>query len=170
VFRCVYPLLAGRKQLARCYNAEMRKNPCGAGLFSRMHGSLTGVHSRRDPLGASSTPWGVDYGRITPLIVKAVQDIATISATFKTNLIAWLADAQNGITDFFANVGNFGRVNTDELCVDDVCVTRDEFLRMKEAQSAAAGAQSAGSGRAPAGSSAREEDVRGRCAHYRASV
>ena len=35
--------------------------------------------------------------------------------------------AANGITDFFAKVGNFGRVNTDELCIDDVCVTRDEF-------------------------------------------
>ena len=34
----------------------------------------------------------------------------------------------------------FGRVNTDELCVDDVCVTRDEFLRMKESQTGAAGA------------------------------
>jgi len=25
------------------------------------------------PLGAASTPWSVDYGRVTPLIVKAVQ-------------------------------------------------------------------------------------------------
>ena len=30
------------------------------------------------------------------------------------------------------------RFEMQELCVDDVCVTREEFLRMKEGQSAAA--------------------------------
>ena len=80
----------------------------------------------------------MDYGRITPLIVKAVQDIANLSATFRNSLVAWLADAQNGIAELFAMVGDFGRVNTSELCVDDVCVTRDEFLRMREGQAAAA--------------------------------
>ena len=48
----------------------------------------------------------MDYGRITPLIVSAVQDIANISSTFEQNLIAWLGNAQNGIGEFFAQVGN----------------------------------------------------------------
>jgi hypothetical protein len=61
-------------------------------------------------------------------------------ASLFTRITTWFADTANGIGDFFAQVGNFGRVNTDELCVDDICVTRDEFLQMKEGQSAAAGA------------------------------
>lgn len=28
-----------------------------------------------DPLGPNSAPWGVDYGRITPLLTKAIQDL-----------------------------------------------------------------------------------------------
>jgi Chaperone of endosialidase len=72
------------------------------------------------PLGASSTPWQVDYGRITPLIVRAVQelnlkieDLATTTpemglrptsfvagffAALKEKLVAWFASAANGIS------------------------------------------------------------------------
>jgi hypothetical protein len=45
-----------------------------------------------DPLTGSSTPWSVDYGRITPLVVKAVQDLnfklesAITSATSSTQI------------------------------------------------------------------------------------
>ena len=83
------------------------------------------------PLGASSTPWQVDYGRITPLIVKAVQDIANITSTFQQNLIAWLGNASNGIDQLFANVGNFHTVDTNQLCVTDnngtSCYTRSQL-------------------------------------------
>ena len=44
----------------------------------------------------------LNYAGLTPYLVKAVQEIATISDTFKTTLIAWLGCAQNGITDLFA--------------------------------------------------------------------
>ncbi|KKW23831.1 MAG: hypothetical protein UY67_C0016G0018 [Candidatus Kaiserbacteria bacterium GW2011_GWA2_52_12] len=88
-----------------------------------------------DPLGASSTPWQVDYGRITPLIVKAVQDIANLSEAFKQTLIAWLADAANGITKFFAGEGHFA----DKLCVGDTCVTPAQFQAMVAAASNAGG-------------------------------
>jgi Chaperone of endosialidase len=84
------------------------------------------------PLGASSTPWGVDYGRITPLIVKAVQDIATISSTFEQNLIAWLSNAQNGIKDLYATVIHAKEVDAQELCVSDsagakTCITKAQL-------------------------------------------
>jgi hypothetical protein len=74
-------------------------------------------------LATGTLPWSVDYGRITPLIVKAVQDIANITSSFKDNLIAWLADAGNGITKLFAK-----EVHTDKLCVGDTCVTQEQFL------------------------------------------
>jgi hypothetical protein len=35
-----------------------------------------------------------------------------------------------------AKVATFGETHTDKLCVGDVCVTRDEFLRMTEAAGA----------------------------------
>jgi hypothetical protein len=79
----------------------------------------------------------VDYGRITPLIVKAVQDIANLADAFKSKLIAWFADSANGIGQFFANVGNFHKI-----CVTDSggtsCYTRSE---LDAAVAAAAGTQ-----------------------------
>ncbi len=78
-------------------------------------------------LGASTTPWSVDYGRVTPLLVKAIQDIANITSTFKENLIKWLADSSNGIQKLFAN-----EVHTKKICVDDdqgnsTCINRAQL-------------------------------------------
>jgi hypothetical protein len=92
------------------------------------------------PLGASSTPWEVDYGRITPLIVQAVQDIANITSTFQQNLIAWLGNVSNGIQRIFAQ-----ELDTQKLCVTDgpsdespLCVTKAQLAALLS-QSAAAG-------------------------------
>jgi hypothetical protein len=91
------------------------------------------------PLGATSTPWSVDYGRITPLIIKSVQDIANLSDTFKATLVAWLGNASNGIDQFFANVGNFHTVNTNQLCVGSTCVTPAQFQAMVAAATVSQG-------------------------------
>lgn len=100
------------------------------------------------PLGASSTPWRVDYGRITPLVVKAVQDIAKINSTFRANLVSWFADAGNGITGLFAAV-----IHTKELCVgepnNETCITKDQLdalLSGQAASAAATGSSGAGTG------------------------
>ncbi|KAB2938002.1 MAG: tail fiber domain-containing protein [Hyphomicrobium sp.] len=110
------------------------------------------------PLGASSTPWSVDYGRITPLIVKAVQDLANIAGTFKANLIAWLADAQNGIENLFAktiyatniaaNTGTFRSITasstvTDQLCIGSICLTESQLGALLS-QTAGAAASASG--------------------------
>ncbi|MGA7884031.1 MAG: immunoglobulin-like domain-containing protein [Terrimicrobiaceae bacterium] len=42
----------------------------------------------------------------------------------------WLANAANGIESIFAKVGNFGKVNTDELCVGGTCVSSLQFQAM----------------------------------------
>ena len=88
----------------------------------------------------------VKYTQVGALLTKAIQEIASITGTFKASLIAWLADAANGITDFFAQVGNFGRVNTGELCTTtsdgtEVCASGDQLAAILSAQ---AGAPSAG--------------------------
>ena len=83
----------------------------------------------------------VKYTQIGALLTKAIQEIASITGTFKSNLIAWLADATNGITDFFAE-----RVHTQELCTKtsdgtEVCASGDQLAAILSAQ---AGAPSAG--------------------------
>ncbi|MBI4068214.1 hypothetical protein HY413_02290 [Candidatus Kaiserbacteria bacterium] len=58
----------------------------------------------------------------------------SLLADFLANIFAkisvWLADAANGIGDFFAK-----RVHTDELCVKDVCVNRDQLAALLASQS-----------------------------------
>ena len=71
---------------------------------------------------------GINYTGLIAPMVGAIQDIAKITGDFKDNLIAWLGDASNGIHDLFAQNLHAEK----ELCVGDVCVTRDQFLRMVE--------------------------------------
>lgn len=81
--------------------------------------------------------WMVDYSKLMPLTIKALQDVqlevtdiqtlAEGEDSFVERIRAWLASASNGIQNIFAK-----RVTTDELCVEDVCVTRDEFLQLLE--------------------------------------
>lgn len=93
-------------------------------------------------LDAQGRPDNVDYGKLAPLLTKAIQEMATVAGTFKANLVAWLGTAENGISDLFAtnlhaaNVyadhGTFNRLDSKELCVEKsdgtpVCITGDEL-------------------------------------------
>jgi hypothetical protein len=85
--------------------------------------------------------YSLNYAGFTPYLVKAVQDIANISDAFKANLIAWLASADNGITDLFAKtlyatnvtgeVGTFqptnaSTTNTNKLNAQQLCETKSD--------------------------------------------
>ena len=102
------------------------------------------------PLGATSTPWLVDYGRLTPLIVKSIQDIANLSDTFKAKLVAWFADAANGIGDFFA-----GRLHTREICLGEpgaeTCVGKTQLDALLAGAAASQGAGGTGGGTSSGG-------------------
>jgi hypothetical protein len=70
----------------------------------------------------------LNYAGFTPYLVKAVQEIASITGVFKDNLVAWLGDASNGITRFFADTITANK----QLCVKNsdgtpVCVTGDQL-------------------------------------------
>jgi Chaperone of endosialidase/Domain of unknown function (DUF5011) len=81
---------------------------------------------------------GLNYiGLISP-IVSAIQGIAHISGDFESNLIAWLGNASNGISDFFAANGHF----SNELCVGSTCVTPAQFQAMVTAADQTGGAPS----------------------------
>ncbi len=104
--------------------------------------------------GDITSPWGVDYGRITPLLIKAVQElnlsleatagIATLSTpasesfvtSFFNNIFdkikTWLADAGNGIGTIFAKVfkGDKGEFK-DEICLGEsgnqTCINKSQL-------------------------------------------
>ncbi len=103
-----------------------------------------------DPLVLGKTPWMVDYSKVTPLIVKSIQDmnlnLEAISGTItplensasesfmiaffknvKTVIGTWLADAGNGVAKIFT-----GEVDTKSLCVSDdsgakTCITKSQL-------------------------------------------
>jgi hypothetical protein len=104
-----------------------------------------------DPLDLKSIPWMVDYSKLTPLIVKSVQDLnlnleglagitapvpdspseSFVTAFFnniKTTINAWLADVTNGIGNIFANVFNA----KEKICVDGECLTKDDIHSLLE--------------------------------------
>jgi hypothetical protein len=87
---------------------------------------------------------GISYGNLVAVVVKAVQQIASISGAFKTALVAWLADAGNGIGALFADDIHA----SDRLCVGATCVTPEQFAAMLAAtsQSTAAPSPSSSSG------------------------
>jgi len=110
-------------------------------------------------------PNSVRYTSVIPLLIQAVQEITNITGQSKQNLIAWLADAQNGITDLFAkhlhaenitaDTGTFGTVSADrfegqEVCAKAsggslVCLTADQFAAMLSQFAGAAAATSGAS-------------------------
>jgi hypothetical protein len=54
--------------------------------------------------------------------------VGRLFTSLRSKIVAWFADAMNGITKFFA-----GEVHAkDKLCVDDICVTRDQFAENQQ--------------------------------------
>jgi hypothetical protein len=73
-------------------------------------------------------------------MVKPIQEIASITGTFRANLIAWFANAANGITDFFAKAGHFDEVCAKNSDGTEACVDGDQLKSLLNGGAAAAGA------------------------------
>ena len=77
----------------------------------------------------------MNYAGLTPYLVKAVQEIGTISGTFKANLIAWLSSAENGIVDFYASIvhANDGHF-ANKICVgsgaSETCINQQQLAAL----------------------------------------
>lgn len=88
-------------------------------------------------------PNSVRYTSIVPLLVRALQDLANIAGQFKENLVAWLGNATNGITDLFAknlyatNVAADRITANQELCVGQTCITEAQFMAVFDQTAAA---------------------------------
>jgi hypothetical protein len=91
-------------------------------------------------LNPNSIPWSIDYGKITPLLVKSIQDMnlklldinnMEKPNDWRDNITAWFANTKNGITEFVAGIVRA----KDQLCIgegsDAVCITKDDLIKMK---------------------------------------
>jgi hypothetical protein len=68
-------------------------------------------------LAPGISAWQIDYSKLTPLLTKAIQEIAHITGAFKTALIAWLGATDNGLERICLKKSNGGAV----------CVTGDDL-------------------------------------------
>ena len=132
----------------RCYNLRRRKT-C---VCRRVLSPSSCPHGRLLLMGPPTTATTTSTASDTSFIGRLFSSLLTRIGT-------WLADAQNGITDFFARRGIF-----EELCVKDAngqtCLTRSQVDAMLSA-SAAAGAPTEEDGRgAPASSPASGDEPR----------
>ena len=82
---------------------------------------------------ASDTISGIDDRAVLSVVVKAIKELASITGTFKANLIAWLADTANGIASIVSDT----LTARERLCVGSTCVTEDQFIAVFGTQSAA---------------------------------
>jgi Chaperone of endosialidase/Domain of unknown function (DUF5011) len=70
----------------------------------------------------------VNYGALPFALINAIKEIASISGTFESALIAWLGNASNGITDLYATIihastGNF----SNEICIGSTCINQQKL-------------------------------------------
>ena len=61
-----------------------------------------------------------------------LEDISNLSIenSWRKSLISWFSNIENGITDLYAKVIHSDKVETKELCLDDLCVTKDQLKQM----------------------------------------
>ncbi len=72
----------------------------------------------------------VDYGSLVAPLIEAVKEIGSISGGFESNLVAWLGNAGNGLTNLFASNVHA----TKELCVGGTCITGAQLQQMLDQQ------------------------------------
>ena len=103
-------------------------------------GMMSAIASRIDSLTTNELTYSADAtssdASSTPAIATTTPSDMYASGLLHSlfaQIARWLASAANGIGSIFAKVGNFGKVNTDELCVGGTCVTPEQFQAMAAA-------------------------------------
>ena len=103
-------------------------------------GVMREIATRIDSLASTELTYTADATStgMTPNDASSSPVSSTPADTFASGLLRsmfaqiarWLANAANGIESIFAKVGNFGKVNTDELCVGGTCISTLQFQQM----------------------------------------
>lgn len=78
---------------------------------------------------------GISYTTFVPILTKAIQELDLkfvdvengASLTLRSGLISWLKDTNNNIDEIVSRVVRTDRVETKELCIDDLCVNRTQL-------------------------------------------
>lgn len=138
-------------------------------------------NGERDLLG-NDVPWGVDYGRLTPILVKSIQDQQVLIGDFANangqtildmneglfvgdafaTVLARFDAGVNTITDFVAThvtaaYGTFGKLFADEVTTDLLCVRKADSSKVcftgEELEQAVGGTTVIGGNEAAVGSS-----------------
>lgn len=87
---------------------------------------------------------GVYYAQMTPVLVEAIRELnlqmTGIDDMAKANPIrdsftAWLADQANGIVNLYAEIVHTKKVETEQLCIKDVCMDRDQLYTIMQSSS-----------------------------------
>ncbi len=99
--------------------------------------------------------WMVDYSKLTPLVIKAVQDldfkIQTLSSlevekdgSIASLIRAYLENSTNGLRKIFV-----GEVHTDTLCVGNTCLTESQVQQLLNQQNNSSSSNNPPAGSAP---------------------
>ena len=107
---------------------------------------IAGIDTRPVVYDANGKPYALDYNQIIPIIANGIKELdfnlidpnapltndageKTFIAKFFDRLIAWLADASNGIKDIFV-----GTTHQQKICVgengDETCITKAQLDAM----------------------------------------
>ena len=95
----------------------------------------------------STQVWSVEYGRLTPLLVKSVQELnlkiegpendfslSSLFVDILQALVEKFADAANGIEKFFAKIIHSDTIYTKTICVgnpgSETCITQDQLNQL----------------------------------------
>ncbi len=87
---------------------------------------------------------GVYYAQMTPVLVEAIRELnlqmtgiddMAQANPLRDSFTAWLADHSNGIVNLYAEIVHSKKVETEQLCIKDVCMDRDQLYNVMQASS-----------------------------------
>ena len=88
---------------------------------------------------------GVYYAQMTPVLVEAIRELhlqmTSIDNMAQVNqlrdsITSWLGNQVNGIANIYADIVHSKKVETEQLCIKDVCMDRDQLYSIMQSSPA----------------------------------
>ncbi len=111
------------------YNWQTSSDPLIAGFVAQEFESIFPDLVKTDPITGYKS---LSYAPLMPYVISAIQDMNLKVAKLPIYQDQTMMDRLSAFWDGIATSGHavVEKMTTHELCVDDVCVTRDQFLHM----------------------------------------
>ena len=90
-------------------------------------GTMSAIASRINSLTTNELIYSADASSTASTNTPYDRYVSDFLRSLFAQVAQWLANAANGIGDLYAKVIHSDKVQTGELCVQDVCVTRDQL-------------------------------------------